>query len=419
MSEHPFPSITRGDAAGLATDEAWWREVAALYPTSPDPVVNLEHGYFGAMASPVQAALENGIRHANERLSPFVRGEFVLKHLDVLRARLAKLINASTGEILLTRSASESMQVLIGQYHGLQAGDAVLWCNLDYPAMRNAMRSLVQRRAVTPVELQLTLPVSRAELIEQYAAAMRSTPKLKLMLLSQVYPCNGQHVPVREIVALARERGIDVLVDSAHALGQVPVDVEAMGIDFAGFNLHKWIGAPLGLGFVYIRASQLGKIEPHFGDLDYPASDIRCRLHAGMPPIGPILAAPAALDFHERIGGTEGKAARLRWLRNYWMSRVAQVPGVRLLSPSNAEDGTSLAAFSVDGIGGRELQQALLQRFGVFTVERYVGDTAIVRATVAITTQTSELDQLVAALTELAGEAQRQDSPRTSKEKQQ
>jgi selenocysteine lyase/cysteine desulfurase len=274
--------------------------------------------------------------------------------------------------------------------------------------MRNAMRSLAQRRAVTAVELELTLPLSRAELLEQFSAAIRDTPKLKLMLLSQVYPCNGQQAPVREIVALARAHGIDVLVDSAHALGQVPVDVEAMGIDFAGFNLHKWIGAPLGLGFVYIRAAQLDKIEPHFGDRDFPANDIRCRLHAGMPPIGPILAAPAALDFHERIGGTAGKAARLGWLRNYWMSRVEHVQGVRLLSPSNADDGTSLAAFSVDGLGGRELKQTLLQRFGIFTVERYVGDTAIVRATVAITTQTDELDKLVAALTELAGEARRQ-----------
>lgn len=405
MSDHlPPPVSTR---ASLATDHDWWRQIAAFYPVSPDPVVNLEHGYFGAMAAPVQAAFEQGIRHANEHLSPFVRGEFVRTHLDLLRARLAKLINANIDEILLTRSASESMQVLIGQYHGLREGDAVLWCNLDYPAMRNGMRWLQQRRGVTPVEMQLTLPVSRDELLTRYEAALRDTPNLKLMLLSQVYPCNGQQAPVREIVALAREHGVDVLVDSAHALGQVPVDMQAMGVDFAGFNLHKWIGAPLGLGFVYIRASQLDKIEPHFGDLDFPANDIRCRLHAGMAPIGAILAAPAALDFHEHAGGTEGKAARLGWLRNYWMSRAANVPGVRLLSPLDAADGTSLASFTVDGMSGRELQQALLQRFGIFTVERLVGDTAIVRATVAITTQTSELDQLVSALTELAGEARR------------
>ena len=407
MSDNLPPVAPKRDGAGLACDEDWWRQIAAFYPGSPDTVINLEHGYFGAMATPVQAALEQGIRHANAHLSPFVRGEFVLKHVDFLRTRLAELIHAAPHEILLTRSASESMQVLIGQYHGLKSGDAVLWCNLDYPAMRNAMRWLQQRRGITPVELQLTLPVSRDELLASYAAAIRDTSNLKLMLLSQVYPCNGQQVPVREIVALARERGIDVLLDSAHALGQVEVDVQSMGVDFAGFNLHKWIGAPLGLGFVFIRTSQLDKIEPHFGDRDYPADDIRCRLHIGMPPIGAIIAAPIALDFHARAGGTDGKAARLAWLRNYWMSRVAHVPGLRLLSPLESAEGTALASFEIIGMSARELQQTLLHRFGLFTVERNVGYTEIVRATVAITTRTSELDQLVAALTALACEAVR------------
>lgn len=296
MSSEPLFPVPRRDSAAMAIDDDWWRQVAAFYP-APDTVVNLEHGYFGAMAAPVLAALEEGTRHVNAHLSPFVRGEFVSRHVDVLRARLAKLINADTNEILLTRSASESMQVLIGQYGALGRGDTVLWCNLDYPAMRYAMRWLQQRRGVIPVELELALPLSRDELIARYAAAIRDTPGLKLMLLSQVYPCNGQQVPVREIVALARERGIDVLIDSAHALGQVPVDMQLMGVDFAGFNLHKWIGGPPGLGFVYIRQSQLHKVEPHFGDLDYPIDDIRCRHHAGMPPIGPILGGAGGARF--------------------------------------------------------------------------------------------------------------------------
>ena len=402
MREHPD---LQDDASALAADANWWREIAALYPRSTDPVVNLEHGYFGAMALPVQTAFEEGIRYGNAHLSPFLRGEFVQKHVEVLRSRLAALINAEPHEILLTRSASESMQVLIGQYHGLRPGDAVLWTNLDYPAMRSGMAWLEQRRGVTPVELQLTLPISNDELIARYVAAIRDTPNLKLMLLSQVYPCNGQLVPVREIIALARQRGVDVLLDSAHALGQVDVDVQAMDADFAGFNLHKWIGAPPGLGFVYIRAAQLDKIETHFGDRDYPPDDIRGRLHIGMPPIGAILAAPAALDFHDKAGGTAGKAARLRWLRTYWTSRVAQLPGLRLLSPLEPEHGTALVSFAIDGMSARELQQALLKRYGVFTVERNIGATNIVRATVAITTSTGELDQLVAALSELSREA--------------
>ncbi|PIF08343.1 aminotransferase class V-fold PLP-dependent enzyme [Janthinobacterium sp. 13] len=391
-------------ADGAARDEAWWRQVAALYPAPPDAIVNLEHGYFGAMAAPVQAAFEQAVRYTNEQLSPFVRGEFTRTHVDILRRRVAELIHAEPHEILLTRSGTESMQVLITQYHGLAPGDTVLWSNLDYPAMRTAMRWLAQRRGVTSTQVTLRLPISDDEIVASYAQAMRQAVKPKLLLLSQVTPANGQQLPVREIMALAREHGIDVLLDSAHALGQVDVDVQAMGIDFAGFNLHKWLGAPAGLGVVYIRASQLHKIEPHLGDEDYPLDDIRGRLRMGMPPIGAILAAPAALDFHAHLGGTPAKMERLAWLRNYWVSRAAQLPGVRMLSPLDAKRGTALVAFAVDGMSARQLQQALLQRFGIFTVERNIGDTDIVRATVAITTQTSELDQLVAALTVLSSE---------------
>lgn len=380
-------------------------DIASQYPKSSSNVINLEHGYFGAMALPVQAVFEEAVRYANAHLSPFVRGEFTAKHVDILRVRLAALINAEPHEILLTRSASESMQVLIGQYVPLQRGDAVLWSNLDYPAMRNSMAWLEQRRGVTPLALQFELPINQEELLARYKDAIRNTPKLKLMLLSQVYPCNGQQVPVREIVDFAREHGVDVLVDSAHALGQLPVDVQQMNLDFAGFNLHKWIGAPPGLGFVFIRAAQLHKIEPHMGDQDYPATDIRCRLHIGMPPLGAILATPAALDFHASLGGTEAKQAHLAALREYWVGRVAGLPGLRLLSPRAAEHGTALAAFAIAGMSARALQQALLNRFNIFTVERNIGYTDLVRATVALTTTTEELDQLVTALTVLTGEA--------------
>lgn len=401
MPEYPVLPFL---AAGAARDDAWWRQAAAFYPAPPDTVINLEHGYFGAMAAPVQAAFEQAVRYANEQLSPFVRGEFTRTHVDILRQRVAALIHAEPHEILLTRSGTESMQVLITQYHGLAPGDTVLWSNLDYPAMRTAMRWLAQRRGVTSTQVSLRLPVSDDEIIARYAQAMRQAVKPKLLLLSQVTPANGQQLPVRELMALAREHGVDVLLDSAHALGQVEVDVQAMGVDFAGFNLHKWLGAPAGLGVVYIRASQLHKIEPHCGDEDYPLDDIRSRLHMGMPPIGAILAAPAAFDFHARLGGTPAKNERLAWLRHYWVSRAAPLPGVRILSPLDAQRGTALVAFAVDGMEARDLQQALLQRFGVFTVQRNIGDADIVRATVAITTTTAELDRLVAALTVLSRE---------------
>lgn len=398
------PCPTSNDPSILARDEAWWANVAELYPRSPDAIVNLEHGYFGAMAEPVLKANEEGIRYVNERLSPFIRGEFTQKTLDDTRQQVATLINAERDEILLTRSGTESMLVLITQYRGLKPGDAVLWCNLDYHAMRDGMKWLEQRYDVQAIELQFDLPITREALIARYAAALRDTPNLKMMLLSHVFACNGQATPVQEIVALARSHGVEVLVDCAHALGQLPVDVQEMQLDFAGFNLHKWIGAPVGLGFTYIRKSHLQKIEPHFGMSDFPESDIRCRLNAGMPLIGGILALPKALDFHCTLGGMPVKRARIAKLRSYWVDKAKDLPGFRLYSPAEGEDGTALVSFGMDGFSAKELQKVLFQRFSIFTVERSIGHLNIVRATVAITTRLDELDQFVAALTTLSQE---------------
>ena len=399
-------SSTPGIAAidiGLETearDEARWACVAAQYPSAPPGLINLEHGYFGAMALPVQEAYEEGIRHVNTFLSPFVRRDLAA-HLDALRDRLAGLINAGRDEILLTRNASESMQILIGQYAALEAGDAVLFCNLDYPAMKNAMRWLEQRRGVTAIELRFDLPVSREELAARYREAIDGTPRLKMMLLSHVFPTNGQRMPLAEIVAYARGRNIDVLADGAHALGQMPLDVQQLGLDFAGFNLHKWLGAPIGTGFAYIRRDKLARIEPHFSDRDYPLDDIRCRLHSGTPNIGALQAVTAALDFHEGLGGAATKRARLMYLRQYWVEQARTIPGLRLLSPLEAEDATALTSFTLDGYSAPQLQQTLMERFGIFTVVRDIGHAEIVRATLTLTTTIEELDAFVGALREL------------------
>jgi selenocysteine lyase/cysteine desulfurase len=403
-----IPVPTSSDPAILARDEAWWSHVASFYPKPAEDFVNLEHGYFGAMATPVAQAYEEGVRYVNQHLSPFLRGEFVNTTQDAMRDRLAALINCSREEILFTRSASESMQVLIGQYRGLKTGDTVLWCNLDYAAMRDAMRWLEQRHGVTAVEMELDLPITRDEILARYKGAMRYTPNLKLILLSQVSPFSGQAMPVKEIVEMARKQGIDVLVDCAHGLGQLPVDVGAMQLDFAGFNLHKWIGAPPGLGFVYIRKNQLHKIDTHFGASDFGENDIRSRLYAGMLPVAAIMALPATLDFHQALGGMPAKRARLQYLSQYWIARVRSLPGFKLYASADDIDVTALVSFGLNGFTAKELQKILFERFRIFTVERNAGSRSVLRATVTTTTTLGDLDRLVNALTTLSNEASSQ-----------
>ena len=141
------------------------------------------------------------------------------------------------------------MQSLIRNYNRLQPGDQVLISDLEYDTVKGAMRWLAATRGVEVIEVAHTHPASFDSLIQTYHEAFAQYPRLKLMALTHVTHRTGLVMPVAAIAKAARERAIDVILDGAHALGQIEFNLAELGIQFAGFNLHKWIGAPLTLGF--------------------------------------------------------------------------------------------------------------------------------------------------------------------------
>ena len=157
----------------------------------------------------------------------------------------------------MTRGATEAMQNLIVNYNRLQPGDSVLYADLDYDSMQFAMEWLKDRRGVGVFKIALPEPATRQAILDAYAKAISETPKLRLILLTHLSHRTGLVIPVKEIAAMARERNIDVILDAAHSWGQLEFDIADLGVDFIGFNLHKWIGAPVGLGFLYIRKGRL------------------------------------------------------------------------------------------------------------------------------------------------------------------
>jgi selenocysteine lyase/cysteine desulfurase len=209
-------------------------------------------------------------------------------------------------------------------------------------------------------------------------------------------------VPVAEIVKLARSRGVDVIVDAAHAWGQLDFDFPALDVDFAGFNLHKWMGAPLGVGFLYIRKSRIVDINRAYDDGDYRADDIRSRVHTGTTNIANVMTVPDALDLHCSIGPA-AKAARLRHLRDRWVGQVRDLPKLQILTPDEPRLCGGITSVRLKGKTSREdnlrLAARLREEFGLFTVRRggvAAGD--CVRISPALFTSASEVDSLVHAL---------------------
>lgn len=384
-------------------DEAYWARVAALYDR-PAGVIQLEHGNWGMMARPVREAYERHIREVNRDTSYYVRRDFVKDFLP-LRARVAGVLGVAPDEIAFTRNATESLQALIAGYHGLRPGDAVLYADVDYDAPQAAFRWLAKRRGVQVIRITLPEPATHQNLIDAYARALADHPNIRLMLITQVSHRSGLVLPVAEITALARAKGVATILDAAHGWGQLEMTLPALGADFAALNCHKWVGAPLGAGLLYIRKERLGDIEQSPCE-DGGGDTVASRAHVGTPGYPGWLAVGDALDFQDAI--TIGaKSARLRYLRNRWAESLRGVGNIEIVPPADPRLVSAIAAFRLKGqvsvAQNRALAHTLLDRFGIFTVDREgLAGGACVRVTPSLGNTVADVDALVAALKQLA-----------------
>ncbi|MES2327664.1 MAG: aminotransferase class V-fold PLP-dependent enzyme [Pseudomonadota bacterium] len=384
-------------SAAAAADD--WERVAREYDVTRE-VIQLEHGNWGMMARPVLAAYRAHVERVNRDTSYYARRNMV-GDLEAVRAMLANAMGVGLDEIAFTRNATEAMKGLILQYNRLKPGDAVLYADLDYDSMQTSMESLAARRGVKVIKINLPEPATRQSLIDAYRAAFDVNPAIRMALLTHLSHRTGLVIPVADIATLARSRGIDVLVDAAHSVGQLDVRLPDLKSDFIGINLHKWIGAPLGVGAIIIRRDRIGAIDPDPAE-NPKSTDILTRVHTGTPDYSAQLTVPAALQFQAAIGSGR-RAARLRALRDRWVHQVIGLPHVQIFTPEEPGMYGAITSFRLRGRSSHEdnvaLAKTLLDKHRVFTVHRDgLGSGSCIRVTPALATRMSDCDALAAAI---------------------
>ncbi len=385
-------------------DEARWRAVASFYDVNTD-IIQLENGNWGIMSKPVMAAYKYNIERVNRDNSYYARRGFGAD-LDVIRAQVATALGAAPDEIAFARNATEALRVLIQGYNRLKPADAVLYADLDYDAMQGYMAGLPTRRGVTVDKIALPEPATRQALIDAYAQAFDSNPRIRLVLLTHLSHRTGLALPLAEIVALAKSRGIDAIVDAAHSWGQLEAGTIAAGADFAGFNLHKWMGAPLGVGAFYIRKSRLDAIDADAGNGTPPGTTAESRIHTGTVDMAAQLTVPTAFAFQDAVGAPN-RIARLRWLRDRWAEELRDLPGLEILTPNDPALHGGTTAFRIRGrtsvADNIAIAKMLLDEFRIFSVHRTgVARGACIRVCPALFTAPEHVDALVRALRILA-----------------
>ncbi|VVN35028.1 aminotransferase class V-fold PLP-dependent enzyme [Pseudomonas fluorescens] len=390
------------DNTRRARDELFWQTFADRYAVEPGPI-NLENGYFGRMSRTVVEEYQHNIELINRGNSVHVRQRFEQGENEQVRAQLADLMGVTAESVAFTRNASDGLQSLIRNYNRLQPGDQVLICDLEYDTVKGAMRWLARHRGVEVIEIEHAHPASFDSLLATYRDAFVRYPKLKLMALTHVTHRTGLVMPVRAIAAAAREHGIDVILDGAHALGQIEFNLDDLGIAFAGFNLHKWIGAPLTLGFIYIAPERLADIDPDMGEMHFPVTDIRARTPYSTPNIPALLTLPLVFEEHRAMGGAAAKGARLNYLRNRWVSAVRDLPGIDVMTPDDPQLYCGITSMRFTRHADQQaMAERLLKDYNLFTVVRSgAASGPCIRITPGLTTTAADMDTLSAALNEL------------------
>lgn len=381
------------------------REMAGLY-TVDRRIVNFDAAYYGAMTHPVDAAYRDRIEWVNRYNSTFLRDGVPGAPRDVelgkSRDAVARLIGARPDEVALAGGGTEALYALIANYRLVKPGDAVIYADVDYDEMQFAMDYLGESRGAQVVRFSIPEPHTRANILAAYEKVLRETPRAKLLLLTHVSNRNGLIPPVAEIVAMAKARGVDVILDSAQAVGQMPFDVTATGADFIGFSLHKWLGAPLGVGGIYIRRERQGDIGRWLGNRIYAADDIRARVPTGTVDFAARLTIPAAIDVLGQIG-IERKYGFLKHLRNHWVDGVRDIPGLTLMLPDEPGNYGAISAFRLPGMRtieqARQAQATFVQKHGLLVVAKAgLAAGPGLRVTPALFNTMAEMDRLVAAI---------------------
>jgi len=390
------------DNTRRARDEDFWRTFADRYDVQPGPV-NLENGYFGRMSRTVIEEYQRNIELINTSNSVYVRQRFEQHDNLDIRAQLAELIGVRAQSLAFTRNATEGLQSLIRNYNRLQPGDQVLISDLEYDTVKGAMRWLARQRGAEVIEIAHAHPASYDSLLETYREAFTRQPKLKLMALTHVTHRTGLVMPVAAIAALAKEHGVDIILDGAHALGQIDFDLDALGIAFAGYNLHKWIGAPLTLGFLYIAPQRLADIDPDMGEMHFPANDVRARTSYSTPNIPALMTLPLVFEEHAALGGAAAKGARLNYLRNLWVNAVRHLPGIEVMTPDDPRLYCGITSLRFTRHDDQQaMAERLLNDYNLFTVVRHgAASGPSIRVTPGLTTTAADMQRLVRALQEL------------------
>ncbi|QCW98617.1 aminotransferase class V-fold PLP-dependent enzyme [Aggregatimonas sangjinii] len=378
-------------------DEAFWKRIREDYALKPD-YINLENGYYNFTPQPTLDKFIEHVRMVNYEASYYMR-TVQWDNKKSIAERLAKLVNCSSDELVITRNTTESLDLIVGGFPW-EKGDEAIYAEQDYGSMQDHFQLMAKRYGIVNKVVSLpNHPQSDEEIVALYESKL--TNRTKLIMICQMVNITGQILPVRKICDMAHVHGVEVMVDGAHCVGHIKVDLKALDCDYYGSSLHKWLSTPLGAGLLFVKKDKIANIWPLLAEHDRKPDDISRLNHTGTHPVHTDLAINDALDYLDMIG-LDRKEKRMRYLQRYWSDQLRDVENVVVNTPIEKHRSCGIANVRITTMPPADFAKALLQEFKIFTVAIDRKNVQGCRITPNVYTTTDELDAFVLAVKTLA-----------------
>ena len=378
-----------GKAPGeVAGDEAYWAQISRAFDNDAT-LINLNNGGCSPTPAHVLDAMIRDLRFSNE-MPVYHMWNVLEPRVESVRRELAAEFGCDPEEMAITRNASEAMETLTLGID-LKAGDEVLITNQNYGRMITTWDQRARRDGIVVKKISFPVPPPSAQdVVDRFRRAV--TPRTRVIEITHITNLTGQILPVREVVRMAREKNIEVFVDGAHAFAHFPFKRDDLECDYYGTSLHKWLFAPIGTGFLYVRKAKQKRIWPLMAAPPEMDENIRKYEEIGTHPAANHNAIASALAFHRGIG-SERKAARLRLLRDRWARRLLAADSrVKVLTPLTDTDSCGIGLIHVEGVDTGKLQAHLWEKHRIMTTPIVHAEFNGLRITPNVYTTLNEID---------------------------
>lgn len=364
-----------------------------------DGLIMMNNGTVGPMPRPVFNTLMKYFRL--QATNPFDVYNFLPTLKQEVRQKLAQFVHASAEEIVITHNTTEGINFVANGLE-LKEGDEVVVSNMEHPGAIHPWRLKAKRYGIVIKEVPFGLPPkSVSEIVDGLAHALSG--RTKIISLGHTVYISGLISPIKEVCQMAHEKGVLVLADSAHGLGMLNLDMKELGVDFFASSPYKWLGAPTGVGLLYVRKEVQERLWPTIVTSGWDTAKDAGKFGThGQDADALIFALGEALDFQNAIGRNRIER-RIKALAGYLKQELRRIPGVKIHTPEDPYLSGGLTAFSVEGIDPAWIVDYVREKYNI--VVRTIGSkeagTYAVRVSTPIYISYKEIELFLEGVKEL------------------